>query len=161
MEMQPKVTAYALPGMLAEIARLTTVEIAIVIARVHGGRRLYLPREPKRDHPLSKLIGSKAARLICAHWGGERHDVPSARTFLHWYDARRLRSQNLSHTKISRELGIGINHVARLLQGFEPSGPTLIEPQDEPAVCPVCRRRHRAVTTTERPDLRQLRLPIG
>jgi hypothetical protein len=42
-------TPYALPGMLAESARLTSVEIAIAVARAHGGRRFSLPREA--EHP--------------------------------------------------------------------------------------------------------------
>jgi hypothetical protein len=39
----PTITRYALPPTLAEIARITSVEVAIAIARKWGGRRLYLP----------------------------------------------------------------------------------------------------------------------
>jgi hypothetical protein len=115
-----RMSAYALPGILCQIAQATTVETAIVIARAVGGQRLYLPREDhlKPGHALVKLVGQDAARTICARWGGERRDIPSARAYLHWYDCRRLRREGKTHAEISRALGLAMNTVAALLKGL-------------------------------------------
>lgn len=119
----PQITPYALPGVLAEIAHVAGVETAIAIAREFGGRRLYLPRTPASDHRLCKLIGEPPAKLICAHLtsgtAGDYFAVPSARAFLHWYDARRLRAQGKSHPEISRAIGVSTKQVALLLRGFD------------------------------------------
>jgi hypothetical protein len=158
----PKVTAYALPGVLAEMARIAGTDIAIAIAREYGGRRLYLPRAPKRDHPLCKLIGTRPARLICEKLTsaakGDYFQIPSARTYLHWYDARRLRTEGKSHTQISRAIGISTKQVALLLKGFEAPPATAAAAPEEPKMCPVCHRRHRLQVPHQAGDARQLRL---
>lgn len=111
------ITAEQLPGLLADIARITTPEIAIAVARQHGGRRLYIPRTPPIDHPLCDLVGRQAALLIAEHLGGDRYEVPAARTILRWADAHRFRAQGMSHAQISQALGITRDHVAQLLAG--------------------------------------------
>ena len=158
---QPRITSYALPGLLAQVARLTNVEVAVAIARAHGGRRLYLPREPKRTHPLAKLVGLGAARIICAQWGGDRHDIPSAKPFLHWYDARRMRRQGMTYAAISKQLGIGVQHVAHLVADLEDAPGAPAEVADAPSICPVCLRPNRAAPSAKPADERQLTLPIG
>lgn len=155
---EPNITPYALPGILAEIAEATCVEIAVALARKHGGQRLYLPREPKRDHHLCRLLGVQAARIICARWGSERHEIPSAKPYLHWYDARRLRGSGLSHGQIARAIGIGHQRVRELLAGFEETPADAEELMVETASeCPVCGHRHRA-RGPHRPDPRQMSL---
>ncbi|HUZ72473.1 MAG TPA: hypothetical protein VNE82_07760, partial [Candidatus Binataceae bacterium] len=112
-----RVTPYALPGMLAEIARFTSVDAAIAIARAFGGSNISLPRAPKPGHRLALLVGPEAAVIICKRFGGERWDIPSARPFLHWHDAHRLRDEGLSVSAIARRLGIGERRVRKLLEG--------------------------------------------
>jgi hypothetical protein len=114
---EPQITSDALPGILAEIARITTVEVATILARTYGGRRLYVPARVPDQHPLTRLIGRPAALLIAAHLGGERHNVPAARTILRWVDAHRLRAEGKTHPQISAALGITQLHVSRLLAG--------------------------------------------
>lgn len=111
------IQADMLPGILAEIARLTTPDIAIAVARKHGGRRLYIPARVPDQHPLSDLVGRSAAVLIAQHFGGERHDVPAARTILRWYDAHRLRADGKTHAQISELLSLTQMYVSRLLAG--------------------------------------------
>jgi L-alanine-DL-glutamate epimerase-like enolase superfamily enzyme len=111
------ITADMLPGFLADLARITTPEIAITIARKHGGRRLYIPRQPPVDHPLCDLVGRAAALLIADHLGGDRHEVPAARTILRWDDAHRLRASGKTHAEISELLNLTQAYVSRLLAG--------------------------------------------
>jgi len=111
------ITADMLPGLLGDIARITTPEIAIAVARKHGGRRLYIPRQPPPDHPLCDLVGRTGALMIAEYLGGDRYEVPAARTILRWADAHRLRNEGLSHAQISEALDITRDHVAALLAG--------------------------------------------
>jgi hypothetical protein len=152
---ETRITEYSLPGVLGEIARATTIDVAVAIARQHGGRRLYVPREAKRDHPLCRLVGAKAAMVICHRWGGERYDIPSAKPFLHWYDARRLRAEGHTYAMISREIGVGMQHVRQLLDGFEAPAATMRATDATPHFCAVCGHRHRAKAAHGTPDPRQ------
>lgn len=153
-------TEFALPGFLAEIARITTPEIAVAVARAHGGARLYIPRTVKRDHPLARLVGLQAARLIAAHFPADTYDVPSARTWLRWYDARRLADQGLSRDAIARRLKINRKRVSVLLQGYTPApAPAIDETAAGPRLCPIC--GHKAHGTRHRAgDARQLELGV-
>jgi len=155
---EPRITEFALPGILQEIARLSTPEIAIVVAREWGGRRLYVPRTLGTSHPLAQKVGRRAALLICAHLGGEQIEIPAARTYLRWYDARRLKAEGRSYAEISRAIGVSTRQVAILLRGFE-SGDALV-PADTPhqaEICPLCQHKVRP-PQTRRGDPRQLDL---
>jgi hypothetical protein len=118
---EPSVTPYALPGLLQEIAELVGMAAAIAIARNLGGRPLYIPTEArlKPTHPLARAAGLRAARLIARKWGGGAVALPSAKVFLHWYDARTLRLQGRSLTEIGRTLRLSKKRVHELLQGFD------------------------------------------
>jgi hypothetical protein len=160
-----EITSYSLPGILGEIARVTTVEIAVAIIRVYGGTRLSIPTEArmKRNHPLCRAVGVPAARIIAAHWGGNRYDVPSAKPFLNWHDARRLRSEGKSYTEIAQELGLGRRHVQKLLHGFTAPGAAGAhrDNDDAPKICPACGHRHRGKASARACDERQLTLELS
>jgi hypothetical protein len=154
------VTEFALPGILQEIARFSTPEVAIAMAREWGGRRVYVPRTLSAGHRLARIIGRKAALLLCAHYGGEQIDIPGARTYLRWYDARRLKAAGKSHPEISKAIGIGLRQVQILLKGFEPGDPLTVEAQNAtPPACAVCGHKLRA-PTPKAADPRQFSLPL-
>ncbi|HVJ53473.1 MAG TPA: hypothetical protein VM689_13480 [Aliidongia sp.] len=116
-----------LPELLQEIARLTTVSIAVSIAREWGGGRLYFPRKMAADHRLARRIGLKAATRLCRELGGEKFEIPAARHYLRWLDARALRVLRLSHQEIAELLKVNRKRVAELLEGFDPQGIELDE----------------------------------
>ena len=154
-----RVTEFALPGILQEIARFSTPEVAIAMAREWGGRRLYVPRTLSAGHRLGSIIGRKAALLLCAHYGGEQIDIPGARTYLRWYDARRLKAAGKSQPEISKAIGIGIRQVQILLKGFEPGDPLTIEAKSIAApACAVCGHKPKP-TSPKAGDPRQFVLP--
>lgn len=70
----------ALPGLLQEIALITDLETALIIAREKGGQRVYLPLQPKADHWMSKAVGTamaeKICKSICPGSGGLDIDIP-------------------------------------------------------------------------------------
>ena len=106
-----------LPGLLAEVARLTTSEAAVAIARRFGNRRMYLPLDPPDRHPLVELLGRDSAVRICARFGGDQVTWPSARAFLRWHDARALRAGGASVARIAAALDINERHARRLVAG--------------------------------------------
>ncbi|TWB58706.1 hypothetical protein [Nitrospirillum viridazoti] len=113
------ISEFALPGILADIARAAGVDTAVTIARQLGGRRYHFPRDPHPQHPLCALIGQPQARLVGTLLGGERMPVPSARTYLRWYDARSLRMAGASVVEICAALQLTESQVYRLLRGVE------------------------------------------
>lgn len=60
-------SASTLPGILGEIAQVTSEDVALAIAAVRGGTQVYIPPEPEADHWLCRLVGRDAARAICEH----------------------------------------------------------------------------------------------
>lgn len=112
----PGLKPEGLPGVLAEIARITSVDVAVKIARHWNGER-YMPRDPGRDHALSKLVGIKAARLIAKHVGAGHIRIPNARGVLRYHDARRLRRSGATLPEIGAILGITAEQAGRLCKG--------------------------------------------
>jgi hypothetical protein len=72
-----------LPGLLREIAEATSYEVALAVARVKGGQRVYLRQNPPTDHWLSHAVGHETAikicREICPASGGLDLDIPVGR----------------------------------------------------------------------------------
>ncbi|HEV2675529.1 MAG TPA: hypothetical protein VGV37_13375 [Aliidongia sp.] len=139
-----QIHAEALPEMLANIARWTSVEIAIAIAREFGGGRLYIPETIKREHPLARLVGLQAARVIGAQLGGERFKVPSARVYLNWLDAKRMFAEGKTRQQIAKTLHLNYDRVRQLTAGFEMLDRDAVLsmiPLRQPASCPGCGRR--------------------
>lgn len=148
----------ALPGILADIARLTTVDVAIAIARWRGGRRLYIPMESglKHDHDIVKAIGRRAALRIVRHFGRGEISVPNAKAYLNWLDARALRRQGLSVSQICAKLGLAHRRVHSLVAGVET---TTAQIESKTAGhCLVCGHKHRTGTFHPKADPRQLEL---
>jgi CRP-like cAMP-binding protein len=106
--------------MLSEIAQLIGTDLALSFARRFGGSRLYIPRRPPIDHPITRCVGIRAAERLGRAFGGESFVVPGACGFLRWLDARALRILGLSHAQIGQLLGVQDRHVRRLLRGFKP-----------------------------------------
>lgn len=82
-ENQMDVAIRLLPGLLREIAEATSYEIALTVARLKGGRRVYLRNDPPADHWLSLAVGIEAAtkicQAICPASGGLDIDIPKGR----------------------------------------------------------------------------------
>lgn len=150
-----------LPGVLAEIARLTSVEIAVALARSPlAGKRVRIPARPREGNPLVAVVGRQAAAVICHHladWDGQ---IPTARAFLRWHDARSLKSAGMTTAQIAERLRLTERHVKQLLQGFDPGDAIHAVPLI--AACPVCgsRASHRSTRRCIRIDERQLPLPL-
>ena len=153
-----------LPGILGEVARVAGLPAALALAREYGGQNHYFPQTVRASDRLAKLIGVKAARLLCGRLGGKRYAVPAARAALRWYEAHALRhNEGLSYSEIARRINLTRRYVIHLLEDEgAPPVPSAAAPhrtRDPAAHCPFCGHRHRA----HAPDLsdpRQLALPL-
>lgn len=60
-----------LPQSLQDIAEVIGLEKAIIISRLYGGKRLFVPIGHFPDsHPLRDLVGDQALKLLCQYFGG-------------------------------------------------------------------------------------------
>ena len=108
----------ALPGTLAEMARVTTLTAALAIAERFGGTRLYLPRQPDESSELVQLIGIRHARALCSHYSGEFIEVPRAaavRRLLRDSKMCRARERGATVRKIAREYQLTQRQARRIL----------------------------------------------
>ena len=62
---------------LQEIADVIGAEAAVRLAQVYGGQeRVYVPRTPRRDHPMVNVVGWEAFVKLCERYARERIVIP-------------------------------------------------------------------------------------
>ena len=71
-----------------------------------GGGVLHVPREAKEDHPICKIIGLPAYRLLVKDWGGDKVWLP-----LGYYRESNRRDRMIA---VLIELGIGTDTVGKI-----------------------------------------------
>lgn len=60
-----------LPQSLQDVAEVIGLEKAIIISRLYGGKRLFVPiGQFPASHPLNNLIGEQSLKLLCQYFGG-------------------------------------------------------------------------------------------
>lgn len=155
--------ADALPGILADIARLVGVPVALRFAETFGGQRVYVPRPRALDkgHAFVRGLGLRAARHLAEQFQGEYLKVPNARVELHALACRRLWLEGHSVNDICRITHLTRSRVQRHVAGL-PRG------EAAPAAevvdhCPACGRRHRRLKpdSSVETDERQMAFPWG
>jgi hypothetical protein len=149
-------TPAGLPGVLKTVAEITSVDVAVALARWKGGRVLYIPMEANLgpDHEMIKKLGRRAALRIARHFGRGDVLIPQAKNILTWMDARRMRREGKSTAEIAKALNRHQRHIMLLVRGVE-ADPGAIAAVDR---CVICGKRHGA--GKPRPDDRQLALAL-
>lgn len=128
-----------LPGVLAEIASVTSREVALRLAGAKGGRRVYLPRAQSLtdDHWLVKLVGPADADTICRHFWfadgstsragnerghGTRVDIPSAGAIQRRDAVRFMSIAGASISDMAKALHISERYVTMIRAQLRVSG---------------------------------------
>jgi hypothetical protein len=112
-------TEFALPGLLGVIARITSVQIAIVVAQNLGGGKMHFGQKLPRDHVLIALVGRQAAIRIHQEFQGHGSvKIPSGKTYFNWHRVRELRRKGHSVREIAKIARLGMRRVEQLLEGF-------------------------------------------
>ncbi len=115
--MKDRVTLDILPGTLAEIARETSVPVALAIARRFGGTDLYVPLNPTEHDPLARCVGIDAANRIARLYGGGRVEIPlgnTARRAERNRAIRRMAAEGRSVSEIARRFGMTTRSIRRI-----------------------------------------------
>lgn len=101
-----------LPGVLAEIAVVTSTKVALRVAASVGGTRAYFPAKPNAEHWLSKLVGHAAALAIGQALAPAKGGLdilvpmgPQAREVARWRTMHRLIDNGLPKREIARAIG--------------------------------------------------------
>jgi Mor family transcriptional regulator len=63
-------------GVLAELASEIGRDGALTLARVFGGRKVYVPETMSEDHKLAALIGFGPASTLSTLFGSETIEIP-------------------------------------------------------------------------------------
>lgn len=64
-----------LPPNMQWVARVIGLPATIKLAKAHGGRFVYVPKQVSQDHHLCHLLGAAAFAALVAEYHGERLDV--------------------------------------------------------------------------------------
>jgi hypothetical protein len=64
-----------LPERTAEMAEVAGLDTALKFAELYGGRRVYIPKNPPKNHYFCGLIGWPAVELLARHYGGQDIEI--------------------------------------------------------------------------------------
>lgn len=65
------------PGSMCEIAGLIGRDEALRLYEAYRGRRVYVPKEPKKHHRVARLIGLPATLRLSSRFAGLYLEMPS------------------------------------------------------------------------------------
>lgn len=91
------------PEVLRRWAEITSPEAVLQIVEKYGGlERVHIPKTPREDHEICRLIGFAHWAQICRAYGGERVDIPRG-AFMRLRKAEiiDLANQGVAHREIA------------------------------------------------------------
>lgn len=87
------------------------------LSKARGGRRAYIPKQPRDLHWLTLIVGREAAEKLAWRYGGCRIAVPRpAATSDRDERMRRLRAQGWSVADIAADAGLSERWTYRILR---------------------------------------------
>ncbi len=70
------------PAILDRLIALIGHQATLDLVRGYGGRRIYIPKAPRPDSPVSLRVGHDAAHAMAQQCGGETIELPAERNAL-------------------------------------------------------------------------------
>jgi len=112
------VSAEELSGVLAEIAKATSVAVALKLARDFGGTMIYVPRNANADTALVRSIGVEATTSLARLFAGERIEVPLGpmKNRIRHAMISRMLAAGYGPTKIARAIGCHRRTIQRAIR---------------------------------------------
>lgn len=115
-----------LPGVLAYIADEISLDLAVRLAELKGGRETYIPKDPKPDDALSKLVGLENACKLFKLLGNGKLVVPAG-NFGGQHGRRQriamLLDKGESHSKIASKVDVHLRTVERVAASLRDPSP--------------------------------------
>jgi hypothetical protein len=107
------------PFKLMEIADVVGDEAALRLARMYGGRSVYVPGKRIENHPLEHLLGQEAFEKLIKYCGGmELRDIPLASALSNKFQMIRALARtypDMSNRQIAAAARTTERHVRRVL----------------------------------------------
>ena len=75
-ENKPQIDTSTLPDMLADLINVIGLAATARLLERCGGRRIYVPKELRDDHPLTLIIGRTAAGRMVDHYNLSTLEIP-------------------------------------------------------------------------------------
>lgn len=110
-------------GTLALFAQTIGEEATLRLSMHFGGRQLHIPRTPRRDSELVKVVGQVAAQALGKRFGSGNYMVPleaGKRARIVW-----LRSQKTKVADVAEMVGCTERYVWKVCQEYRKAGGTL------------------------------------
>ena len=106
-----------LPGVLALIAEEISLDLAVRLAELKGGREIYIPKNPGPETSLARMVGLENARLLFQTLGNGKLLVPAGN--IGGQTGRRQRvamllDQGVSHSDIAAKVDVHLRTVERV-----------------------------------------------
>jgi len=104
--------------MLREMIQIIGEEHTSKMLQRFGGTVLYVPLNPKEQHPITRLIGVQGAAKLASHFGGATLTIPIGKKYLQVKQRKmiqQLREQNQTCRQIALRLGCTERWVRKVL----------------------------------------------
>lgn len=123
--------------------RGAAVTLALTLAKLKGGQRIYIPARVDGDHWLAAAVGLDAAQAICNHYaaGGEGQSIdmpfgPGAGSYVTQRRARarayaEARERGLTANQAAAAIGVTRRSVYSANARMAPDEPDLFTPPDK------------------------------
>ncbi len=100
-----------------EFEDIMGVEAFVDLLKHFGGKRMYVPKNPFSNHPMTLAAGWTAAQALSSALGGEYVDLPTMAKYNRLEMRRKiilLRKQGLTIDAIAGKCGCGRRHVEKV-----------------------------------------------
>ncbi len=112
-----------LPSLLREIAEVTNLETALLIAEHHGGESKFFGYRPTENGWLTRLVGADKAQAICKRITphsklSTTFHIPLATALRREIHCMRLHNAGYSHRQIVRIIRVDRETVKRIIRRY-------------------------------------------
>lgn len=106
-----------LPGFLQEVARATSIRVALILVQEFGGLHpLYIPKNP-HGSVLAHAVGLEAAAALAQRFGGQRYEIPR---HVGQPKKRRIIEANGTHAEVAKRFQVSVRYVRRVRRRRRP-----------------------------------------
>lgn len=130
IEAMPEVDESLLPQVARDLASCIGIQAVLLLIAKYGGTRLYVPLDPKENHPIEQLIGSHSLMKLAQRYGGDTLEIP--RALIANISARNVQIKQeyhiLSQSQLARKYGMTERQIRNIVtKDMDEQQPKLFE----------------------------------
>ncbi len=107
-----KVATPDLPELLAVAFEAGGIAAVIGLSKAFGGKRVFIPKGARDDHPILIAAGDKGGRAVVQRFGGEQVQFPKGKRALTRLTVEAMKDAPAN--EIADALNVSYRHVGRL-----------------------------------------------